>query len=78
MACTAEAILSLSIFSKVGGNEVKFRRAVDFGGIRSLDETRHLDQSETVKVARAVKQKYKKIGGFALKFDFKLDTQIEI
>ncbi len=31
-------------------------------GIRSLDETRRLDQSETVKVARAVKQKYKKLG----------------
>ncbi len=29
--------------------------------IRSLDETRRLDQSETVKVARAVKQKYKKL-----------------
>ncbi len=29
---------------------------------RSLDETRRIDQSETVKVARAVKQKYKKLG----------------
>ncbi len=28
-------------------------------GIRSLDETRRLDQSETVKVARAVKQNIK-------------------
>ncbi len=31
-------------------------------GIRSLDETRCLNQSETVKVARAVKQKYEKFG----------------
>ncbi len=27
-----------------------------------MDETRRLDQSETVKVERAVKQKYKKLG----------------
>ncbi len=33
-----------------------------FRGIRSLDENWRLEQSETVKVARAVKQKYKKLG----------------
>ncbi len=31
-------------------------------GMHSLDETRRLDQSEAVKVAHAVKQKYKKMG----------------
>ncbi len=36
--------------------------AYHISGIRSLDETRRLYQSETVKVARAVKQKYKKLG----------------
>ncbi len=33
------------------------------GGIRSLDESSRLDQSEAVKVARALKQKYQKLGG---------------
>ncbi len=33
-----------------------------FRGIRSLDETRRLDQAETVKVSRVVKQKHKKLG----------------
>ncbi len=32
------------------------------GGIRSLDESSRLDQSEAVKVARALKQKYQKLG----------------
>ncbi len=36
-----------------------------YTGIRSLDESRRLDQSETVKVARAVKQKYYKCLGSA-------------
>ncbi len=38
---------------------------VSHGGIRSLDENWRIDQSETVKVARAVKQKYKKWGALS-------------
>ncbi len=33
-----------------------------YKGIRSLDESSHLNQSEAVKVARAVKQNYEKLG----------------
>ncbi len=32
------------------------------GGIRSLDESSRLDQSQTVEVARTVKQEYQKMG----------------
>ncbi len=39
-----------------------FQPASQQSGIRSLGETRRLDQSETVTVARAVKQKYKRLG----------------
>ncbi len=64
LACplTVPRILVWSITCLLIRIESKLRMVAMIKGIRSLDETRRLDQSETVKFARAVTQKYKKLG----------------
>ncbi len=49
-------------FANLRTNEARVDIRSNRAGIRSLHETRRLDQSETVKVARAVKQIYQKLG----------------